>query len=534
MYINLNKSTTKRNSSNKLIFFAQEFITMMKQMKQLGLSSFLILLTFLVSAQKQNLLPMTFAEAYEYMNENSHVLKQAGFEVQEKEADRKAASGLRAPRVFVTATAVQMADPLTLDLTPVRDAINPLYEVLGKYGNFSGVPNPDPKTSGVMPTLPDNISTQVLRGKIQEGQKAINAAEWDKMIQEKQFASVNANFVWPLYTGGKINAANKASQIYEEEAGLHQKQKAGELMSELATRYYGLVLAGQACKVRAQVADAMKKHLFDSEKLSEQGQIAKVEFLHAQVANSDAERELKKANREATIVERALQNTMAIGDSSDLAPASSLFILKSIEDEKYFVDLAMQNNPQLQQVDSKKELAATGVKLEKSNYLPTVALTGTYDVVNYDLSPYVPQWMVGVGLNWSVFEGNARHRKLQSAQFKQDQVEQAGFKAEEDIKTVIRKLHQQLGMLVEQLEELDKTLEFAKTYVESRDKAFHEGLSTSTELVDANLMLAKVKIDRLQAMYNYDVTLATLLQVCGNPEMFIAYQSSNQVITESF
>ncbi|MBW8323579.1 MAG: TolC family protein [Prolixibacteraceae bacterium] len=504
---------------------------MTKLIKQGSLVSLMILTQLLAFGQKPEIL--TFGDAYERMNINSHVLKRANFEINEKEAERKAAFGLHAPHVFVTANAVQMADPLTLDLTPVRDAINPLYEILGKYGNFSGVPNPDPNTSGVMPTLPDNISTQILRTKIQEGQAAINAAEWDKMIQEKQFAAVNANFIWPLYTGGKINAANKASAIYEEEAGLEKRQKQGELLSELATRYYGLVLAEQACKVREQVSEAMKKHLFDSQKLSEQGQIAKVEHLHAQVANSDAERELKKANREVTIVKRALQNTMAVGDSSDLTPASRLFILKNIEDENFFIAMALRNNPQLQQVDSKRELAATGVKLEKSNYLPTVALTGTYDLANKDLSPYVPDWMVGVGLKWSIFEGTSRYRNLQAAKFKEDQVEQAGLKAEEDIKTVIKKLHQQLGMQVEQLEELDKTLEFAQTYVESRDKAFHEGLSTSTELVDANLLLAKVKIERLQAMYNYDVTLATLVQVCGSPELFLEYQTSKQAVTES-
>jgi outer membrane protein TolC len=504
----------------------------MKKIIKQGTLVFLLILTQ-INGFAQNPAALTFGDAYERMNNNSHVLKRANFEISEKEAERKAAFGLHAPRVFVTANAVWMADPLTLDLSPVRDAINPLYEVLGKYGNFSGVPNPDPKTSGVMPTLPDNVSTQILRTKIQEGQAKLNAAEWDKMIQEKQFAAVNANFIWPVYTGGKINAANKASAIYEEEAGLEKKQKQGELLSELATRYYGLVLAEQACKVREQVSEAMKKHLFDSQKLSEQGQIAKVEHLHAQVANSDAERELKKANREVTIVKRALQNTMAVGDSSDLTPASRLFILKNIEDENFFIAMALRNNPQLQQVDSKRELAATGVKLEKSNYLPTVALTGTYDLANKDLSPYVPDWMVGVGLKWSLFEGTSRYRNLQAAKFKEDQVEQAGLKAEEDIKTVIKKLHQQLGMQVEQLEELDKTLEFAQTYVESRDKAFHEGLSTSTELVDANLLLAKVKIDRLQAMYNYDVTLATLVQVCGSPELFLEYQTSNQAITES-
>jgi hypothetical protein len=43
-----------------------------------------------------------------------------------------------------------------------------------------------------------------------------------------------------------------------------------------------------------------------------------------------------------------------------------------------------------------------------------------------------------------------------------------------------------------------------------------------------------VKIERLQALYNYDVTLATLLQVCGSPDMFLQYQASAQAITESF
>ena len=519
---------------DKINFFVSEIIEDMEQITKISFFLGLFILNLAVFAQEQSAMPLTFTEAFNQMHQNSHVLKQAGFAINEKTADKKATIGLRAPRISVSATAVQMADPLTLDLTPVRDAINPLYEALGKYGNFSGVPNPDPNTSGAMPTLPDNISTQAVRGKLQEGQAAVNAAEWDVMIQEKQFASVNANFVWPLYTGGKINAANKASEIYEEEAGLQKKQKEGELVSELATRYYGFVLADQACKVRSQVAEAMKRHLFDSEKLSEQGQIAKVEFLHAQVANSDAERELKKAVREAEIVKRALQNTLVVGDSANIKPVSPLFILKNIENEQFFIDMALKNNPQLLQVDSKRQLAATGVKLEKSNYLPTVALTGTYDLADKDLSPYMPGWIVGVGLNWTLFEGNARNRHLQSARFKEDQVQQAGLKAEEDIKTVIKKLHQQLGMQVEQLEELDKTREFAKTYVESRDKAFHEGLSTSTELVDANLLLAKVKIERLQALYNYDVTLATLVQICGNPELFLEYQASSQVITESF
>jgi outer membrane protein TolC len=486
-----------------------------------------------VGAQEQNQLYLTFDQAYQQMHLNSHVLKQSGYLVQEKEAERKAMNGIRLPRLSLTANAVQMAESLELDLTPVRDAINPLYSALGNYGVFSGVPNPDPTTSTAMPTLPDDISTQAVRAQLLEGQTTINEAEWVKTIQEDRFVAVNANVVWPLYTGGKIKAAIKASEIEKHDAELEGQVQSNELLSELVQRYYGLCLAQQAQEVRQQVLEAMNKHLYDAQKLSEQGQIARVQFLHAQVAVADADRELNKTKREREIVERALQNTIVSDESVSINTISPLFFLKEVEDEVWFVQLAKENNPYLKMVDSKKELAHVGVQFEKSNYLPDLAVSGTYDLVNKDLSPYLPKWTVGLGMKWTLFEGNARSRKLQSARFKQNQVEEAAFKIEEDILTGIRKYHQELAMHAEQIENLKTTLEFAESYREAQTKAFSEGLASSSDLVDANLLVAKTRIDRLQAMYKFDVALASLLQICGQPQLFNRFNSSEMTINES-
>ncbi|MGQ7868034.1 TolC family protein [Sunxiuqinia sp. sy24] len=484
-------------------------------------------------AQSSDVKVLTFSDVYEQMMGNSHVLKQAEYQMDEKAAELRAAKGLRAPKINLTGTAVQMADPLHLDLTPVRDAITPLYSALGNFGNFSGVPNPDPATNQMMPVLPDDMSTAAVRAQLLEGLDHVNAAEWDQMIQEKRFASLSASVVWPIFTGGKINAANEAARIHEEEAGLQKDQKQAELLSELVTRYYGLVLSRESEKVRQQVLDAMEKHLYDAKKLSEQGQIAQVEKLHAEVAKADAERELKKARRQSHIVERSLQNTVAMEAADSIVAVNQLFVLKGIGDEDQFVELAKANSPLLQQVSSKNELSQTGVKLEQSNYLPTVALTGMYDIANKDFSPYVPEWMVGVGLKWTLFDGVARTRKVQAAKYRVNQVEEAGLKAQDDIETVIRKLHQQLGMQLEQHESLKKSLTFAEVYLESKDMAFHEGLATSADVVDARLLVARFKIEQLQAMYQYDVALAALMQICGVPAQFNNYITSDLVITQT-
>ena len=60
--------------------------------------------------------------------------------------------------------------------------------------------------------------------------------------------------------------------------------------------------------------------------------------------------------------------------------------------------------------------------------------------------------------------------------------------------------------------------------VRIRKKSFTEGMATSTEVIDAETMLASVKVARLAAYYEYDVALMNLLSLCGTPEQFANYQ----------
>ena len=50
-----------------------------------------------------------------------------------------------------------------------------------------------------------------------------------------------------------------------------------------------------------------------------------------------------------------------------------------------------------------------------------------------------------------------------------------------------------------------RTIEMSRELVRVRKKSFQEGMATSTEVVDAEVMLAKVKTAFLLAYYQYDV-----------------------------
>jgi len=492
----------------------------------------LMLFPFFGFAQDQTQL-LTFEDALQIMTEQNPALLRVKQEIQQKEYEAKAKRGLHLPQVSLSAQAVSMADPLHLDLTPVRDAITPLYDALGNYGVFSGVPNPDPATNSIMPVLPDEMSTAAVRQKLLEGGAVVKGAEWDKMIQEKNFATVSANFMWPIFTGGKIKGANEAANVQIEMSHEDLRNAEGILLTELVTRYYGLALGVQVRELRSQMLDGMQNHYSDAQKLFENGMIAKVELLHATVSRNEAERELKMAERNIEIIRSGLAATLASDSLKQVLPASHLFINKELSDLSYWVEKAKSANPQLKQIEGKRELVEIKHKVEKQEYLPTIAMMGNYNIVDKDLSPYMPDWLVGVGMKWTVFNGMARKNNIKASETLNSQVDFAEQKAHNDLEAYLSKLYQELQMQMEQKTELETTLELAEEYLRSTEKAFSEGFATSTSVVDAYTKVAQVKTLRLKVLYEYDVALASFLQTAGIPEEYITFCNGENTLTDS-
>ena len=475
---------------------------------------------------------ITFEEALQLTFQNNHLIRQSEHHLLQMDQERQATKGLRYPKISLNAGYTMMQDRIHFDLSPVRDAITPLYQTLGGFGVFSGVSNPDPATSGIMPVLPDNISTQAVRKKMLDGLNAVNSAEWDLTIQEKQFATLSAGFIWPLFTGGKINAANRAAQLQYEAVEKENLLKSFELTNELIDRYFGMVLAGQSVKVREEVRSTMEKHFQDAQKLQLQGQIANVELLNSKLSLAEADREYQKSLRQVSMLNEGLLNTLAVGGSSEFQPVTDLFYLDSIEDVGYFFGMAVTKSLLLAQINTKKELASEGCKAERAGKLPTIALTGMYDIANKDLSPYLPGYVIGVGLKWNLFEGAALQKKIKASSYQKMQAEDYYQKASADIHSAVFSHYQELNMYREQLKMLDEATNLAVEYFRVRNKAFSEGMGTSAQVADASLLLAKVRIDRLQAMYGYDVSLSKLLYYAGITDHFVDYLKRTDVKME--
>ena len=438
-------------------------------------------------------------------------MKAAGYEERAAQQERRAAIGLRMPQINVTGAYAYLGKDIGVDFNNLKA---PTQEFAGKLLG-----------SGL---ITDPALLQGIQGLI----TPMLEADWFLKVQDRSLGFVGGEVTLPIWMGGKINAANRAAKINEKTAVEQGNQTRNALISELVERYFGLSLAEQVVTVRQQVVDGMRRHLEDALALEKNGMIAQSERLYVAFKLAEAERELANAKLQVQTIASALSNTL--GRENEWQPVTAMFILSQIEELEYYQDLAEVRNPLLSQVSLKRQLAEEGVRAQRAEFLPQVAAMGGASFYNYQVTGILPRWAVGVGVNIKIFDGLSREYKYSAAKQTARRVGELQNKAGQDVAVLVEKLYNQLMNYHNQMISIDASLAFAEEYLRIKQAAFKEGMSSSTDLIDAELNLAGVRTERLQTAYNYDLLLAQLLEAAGISDEFPTYARRNDAQTIQF
>ena len=431
---------------------------------------------------------LTFEQAYELMLENNNKLKAYNELIEQMKYEKRSALGQFSPKVGLNATYIHFNHDLTLT-SPTGSTIS---------------------------LIPASITTP---------------------IQDKNVFTAGGAVVWNIFTGGKLLSNHAAARAKLEASNEKYREVQDELTLELVKRYYGLRMARDVVEVRKQVADGIGKHLKDAKLLEKEGIISKSERLHAEVAYADAMRDYKASLRDANVIEEGLKTLIKAQDANlkdvCIQPNSLLFVYDdSTIDIVAMKENVKANNPQLKQLRAKKKALNAKYHAKMANYSPTLSLFA-YDVAAAShLSEAFPRAAIGGTANWLLFDGFSRYNDVKAANSERKMVDFEISDAEYNLESLVVKQYQELMKYKEQYDSSSKSIENAQEALRTSSLAFKEGFGTSLQVTDAQMMLSKVKIERLNSIYNYDVTLADLLKTNGDTKAILNYVSNSK--TEKF
>lgn len=440
---------------------------------------------------------LTLDDALTLIFTENPTVKAVAYEEHAAAQQRRAAIGLRMPQIGVTGAYAYLSKDIGFDFNKLK---TPLGDVAGK----------------LLPLVPEGLRPE-LTGYVER----LTGADWFVELQNRSVGFVGGEVSLPIWLGGKINAANRAAAINEQTVGEQGRQTRNALVSELVERYFGLALSMQVIEVRRRVVEGVRRHLVDAEALERNGMIARSERLYVEFKLAEAERELSDARLQLQTVSAALDNTLGL--DADWRPLTAMFLLEGLEPLAYFQELARDCNPLLRQAGLKYRLAEEGVKVQRADFLPQVAAVGGGTFYNYQVSGLAPRWAVGVGVRIKLFDGLSREYRYSAARATVRRVGELQTQAAREIAVLVEQLYNELTNCRNRMRSIGASLTFAESYLRMKEAAFREGMATSTELIDAELDLAGVRIERLRNAYDYDCLLARLLEAAGISDAFAAY-----------
>ena len=336
------------------------------------------------------------------------------------------------------------------------------------------------------------------------------------------------HLLWPLYVGGRIDAAQEiyAAQVSEAKA-LKEMKKDAEFL-KLVNYYYGVVVSESLYKTRQQAQKALHLHYENAQKLKEQGQIANIELLNAEVKLDSAKIQTSKAKHKLEVAQSAL---FSLTKSSSQA-SSKLFVNEMMRDEDYYKRETEENYAGLKILDAKASQSASLLKIKEASWMPEVAAFANYNLYkdNSAIMSTLPTWFAGVVVKINLLQRKDRSQEIQVAQLLRDKVKYLKLEAIDNLALLVEKTYKEMMSNKEEFNALNSSLKLANENFRLRSIAFKEGLSTSVELVDAQIFLLGAQTKILNAAYNFVKKVSQLVVLSGQRELFFEIAKSSQEI----
>ncbi|WP_394750240.1 TolC family protein [Spongiimicrobium salis] len=348
----------------------------------------------------------------------------------------------------------------------------------------------------------------------------------EKAESQRYNASVALNYT--LFDGlGRFYNYKRLKEQYQL-SELQARETIENTVIQLFSVYFEIARLTENRNVLAQALQISKDRIKRAEYAFEYGQNTKLNILNAQVDVTNdsisllnAEQQLTNAKRDLNVIlNQNLNETFEVDTIVQFIPKLKL--------EEYAGD-ARANNVAVLQTEKNLSITAYDIKVNKSGYLPTIGLTGSYGWNRNQNPPSaflsgaifpgtnsnVKSFSLGASLTWNLFDGGGTSVRVKNAKIAYENQEmlkkQIGMEVDRDILNAQSIYENRLAIF--RIQE-QNVLTNQNNFERSREQ-FQLGRITSIEFRQAQINLLNAQTNKNLAKYDAKLAELQLLQLTG-------------------
>ena len=250
------------------------------------------------------------------------------------------------------------------------------------------------------------------------------------------------------------------------------------------------------------------------------GLVASSDVLGAKTNLADAETKLLKAQNAASLSEASLNKVIAYPVQTSITTAEHDLQYKpyniTLEQAKAY---ALLHRSALVKsaldVKSKEE----AVKSAKAGYLPTVSLRASRGYADSDgyFGTSTKSWSVGASASWSLWDGGATQNAIKKANAELEEAKEANLATVDAVLYAVQKAYLNLRSAEQTINSTQAAVNQGQESFRIATLRYRAGVGTSLDVLDAETKLTDARNNYVEALYNYNISIAELEQLTGVP-----------------
>ena len=401
------------------------------------------------------------------------------------------------------------------------------------------------KGQSVTVTLPQSIALAL------QNNRTLHQSQWDyeAAVAQVGVATSGRN---PIVTysydashkGSEANGISQTSNAFLHQLGLgvslfnraldaqieaakYNRDGSGAALTEAAQtekltatmNYLSLIKSRNKVSVAEQTVRDYEEHLKNANLQYEVGIVSKSDVLATNTRLDNAKTSLVEAKNAASLSEAKFNNHVGLPVSTPIVTADKELTYApygiSLESAKPY---GVAHRGAIVQAAMAVKAAEENVGLADASDIPVVKanasrrMNGAHWAGNDS-----KDWSVGATLSWNVWDGGQSKANVSAAKAKLEKAKEAYAQTIDTVELQVQEAYLNLKAAEQKIQSTHAAVEAGQEDFRIKTLRYRSGVGTNVDVLDAETALATARNNYVDALYNYNLSIATLEKAMGIP-----------------
>ncbi len=334
-------------------------------------------------------------------------------------------------------------------------------------------------------------------------------------------------YVWdvsveqPLFTGWSITTNHQLAKLGFDIAKVQEIQAKHDLVRNVKVGYFALLKAEKILGVAIQTEKQVGEHYKVAESFFEVGIIPKNDLLQSEVQLAQAKQYLIQADNGVNIAKSTFNTILRRDVNEPVEVVDILTYTPSTEVLDDCIQKAYLNRPELKEMALKVEEARKQITLAKSPFYPSLSLQLYYakqgDTPNVHGTRFQDEesWNIFTSLNWTLWEWGKTYYSVNASKISLIQAEDAQVQVRDEVTLEVKNAFLKLQESEKNIKVTETAIDSAEENYRLNEARYKEQVATTTDVMDAQTLLAQAQINYYNALSDYNIARAQLERAMG-------------------